>query len=160
MRIDRLVSGMAPGIIGVYSPAGSEFDVGPAAATAQARGWRLAYPRVAGEGELTFHLSAAGDLEAGYRGILEPPVGAPEVVVESMSVVLVPGVGFDRLGHRLGQGGGFYDRLLSRDDRPEAWGMAYAAQILPKLPTDPWDHPVDRVITERGHAVDGSWVLL
>lgn len=68
-------------------------------------------------------------------------------------VLIVPLVGFDRAGNRLGYGGGFYDRTLEilRAKRPTvAIGFAYAAQELDDLPIEPTDQPLDMIVTERG----------
>jgi 5-formyltetrahydrofolate cyclo-ligase len=76
------------------------------------------------------------------------PVEGPDVVPE---VLIVPLVGFDRAGNRLGYGGGFYDRTLEalRKARPTvAIGYAYAAQELDELPLEPTDQPLDAIVTE------------
>ncbi len=163
-HLELQLRGVDAGVAGVYSPAGSELDVGPATEALVALGWTLAWPRVVAGHErlrgLEFAVASTGGLRPGYRGILEPPASAAAVVVDELALLLVPGLGFDRLGQRLGQGGGFYDRVLSAPARPPAWGIAFALQVLPALPTEPWDRRVDRVITERGVSVDGVWSLL
>jgi 5-formyltetrahydrofolate cyclo-ligase len=60
---------------------------------------------------------------------------------------------YDRRGFRLGQGGGYYDRTLAamrRTGAVQAVGVAYAAQIVPDLPADPWDQAMDAIATEAG----------
>jgi 5-formyltetrahydrofolate cyclo-ligase len=67
-------------------------------------------------------------------------------------LALVPGVGFDASGIRLGRGVGFYDRALSAlraSGTVYAVGLAFECQIVPSLPFDPWDQPVDCIVTER-----------
>ncbi|GAU08207.1 5-formyltetrahydrofolate cyclo-ligase [Desulfoplanes formicivorans] len=68
----------------------------------------------------------------------------------SADIVLVPGVGFDRHGFRIGYGGGYYDRFFARHPMDKALiiGLAFACQIMDQLPHDPWDKPVDMVVTE------------
>ena len=69
------------------------------------------------------------------------------------TVLIVPLVGFDQAGNRLGYGGGFYDRTLEilRAKRPTvAIGFAYAAQELDELPVETTDQPLDMIVTERG----------
>jgi 5-formyltetrahydrofolate cyclo-ligase len=88
-------------------------------------------------------------LVPGPGGVLEPEhgeTGAPT----PPAVALVPVVGWDKRGTRLGRGGGYYDRLLAELD-PEITriGLAYAFQEVPELPRDPWDVPLHYVITER-----------
>ncbi len=88
-------------------------------------------------------------------GIAEPG-DRGRILTAELDVVLVPLVGFDDAGNRLGMGGGFYDRhfsfLRSRTHfrRPRLIGVAYEMQRLPKLPTDPWDVPLWAVVTDRG----------
>jgi 5-formyltetrahydrofolate cyclo-ligase len=66
-----------------------------------------------------------------------------------LSLLVVPGVAFDRRGYRLGFGGGFYDRLLSTGRRSSV-GLAYACQIHDALPAGDHDRGVDIVVTETG----------
>ena len=67
----------------------------------------------------------------------------------SIDVVIVPGVAFTSDGERLGQGGGWYDRFLVRlGPDVTTIGVAFAAQIVPALPTDPHDVAVDMVVTD------------
>ena len=109
---------------------------------------RLAYPRVAGE-RLTFHFGEPGSFIAGYAGILEPPAGSPAATPD---VVLVPLVAADLGGNRIGQGGGHYDRALAalRAGGPvTAIGIAWEVQLLPAIPADPWDQPLDWIATPQ-----------
>lgn len=74
----------------------------------------------------------------------------------ALDAVLVPGLAFDHGGHRLGRGGGHYDRFLA-SVRPDCLriGMCFAGQVLDAVPLDPWDQPVDVIMTERG-LVEGA----
>ncbi len=76
--------------------------------------------------------------------------GCPDVPLEEIDCVLVPGVAFDLSGHRLGRGGGFYDRFLARLDRPKVavLGVCFESQVLADIPCSPHDARVDRVLTE------------
>lgn len=73
----------------------------------------------------------------------------------TLDVVLTPLVGFDEQGHRMGMGGGFYDRTLApafngkTPRRPLLLGLAHECQKIAALPTDPWDIPLDGVMTDR-----------
>jgi 5-formyltetrahydrofolate cyclo-ligase len=70
--------------------------------------------------------------------------------VESIDLIVVPALGFDRTGHRLGRGGGFYDRFLARDEmRAVTVGLGFAEQIVPSLPIEETDHPVQVIVTDR-----------
>ena len=86
------------------------------------------------------------DLVAGHRGIPEPRAVCPEIDPLAVDWVLVPGLAFDDRGHRLGRGGGYYDRLLPML-RPEAprWGLIFDAQWFEDLPIEPHDRPMDGV---------------
>ncbi|GAW92187.1 5-formyltetrahydrofolate cyclo-ligase [Calderihabitans maritimus] len=91
------------------------------------------------------------DLKPGTWGILEPKAECfRPVEPEVIDLVLVPGVGFDIYGNRLGYGGGFYDRFLPRLS-PEATtvALAYQEQLLPDVFPEAHDHPVDFVVTDR-----------
>ncbi|MBD2857868.1 5-formyltetrahydrofolate cyclo-ligase [Spongiibacter sp. KMU-158] len=72
---------------------------------------------------------------------------------ENLDMVLMPLVGFDRQGNRLGMGGGFYDRCFSfkkqRNTPPLMIGIAHSIQEVNSLPTEPWDVPLDIILTER-----------
>lgn len=86
-----------------------------------------------------------------FRGILEPPPDAPAIDPASLDAVVVPGVGFDRTGRRLGQGGGYYDRLLARlPRRVLRVGWGFSVQLVDRLPEEPHDQGMDLVITETG----------
>ncbi len=94
-------------------------------------------------------------------GIPEPAEG-PRVPGCRLDAALVPLVGFDATGNRLGMGGGFYDRAFScrlrrgengirqKWGRPRLIGWAHALQQVERLPAQPWDVPLDAVVTERG----------
>ncbi len=87
--------------------------------------------------------------------MVDGPFGAQvpaELDYVEPTVLIVPLVGFDRAGNRLGYGGGFYDRTLEilRAKRPTiAIGFAYEAQKLDDLPIEPTDQPLDMIVTER-----------
>jgi len=93
------------------------------------------------------------DLACGYRNIPEPLPSLTEEQILSPSLIevaVIPGVVFDRGGHRLGYGGGFYDRFLARS-APQALrvGLAFACQVVDRIPVQSHDIPMDMVITER-----------
>jgi len=89
-------------------------------------------------------------------GIIEPDVGWGETRdARNLDIVLMPLLAFDRQGNRLGMGGGFYDRSLAfrrsrrHWTRPRLIGVAHAIQEHPSLPRQPWDVPLDAILTER-----------
>ncbi|HVO26447.1 MAG TPA: 5-formyltetrahydrofolate cyclo-ligase [Candidatus Margulisiibacteriota bacterium] len=88
-------------------------------------------------------------LVAGCGGVYQPADGR-DTLPEVPGVALVPVVGWDATGQRLGRGGGFYDRLFAAlTTGITRVGLAYEFQLCPELPRDPWDIPLDYVITER-----------
>jgi len=66
-----------------------------------------------------------------------------------LDMILVPGVAFDRRGYRLGFGGGFYDRFLTKVTVAKV-GIAYTALIMKQVPREPFDQPVDFLVSETG----------
>ena len=70
--------------------------------------------------------------------------------LEEIDLVVVPALAYDRLGNRLGRGGGFYDRFLARlEMRTVVCGLAFAQQVVEELPTHATDHPVDLLVTDE-----------
>ena len=89
------------------------------------------------------------ELVRGQHGVHEPRACAIRPVrLRDVELVLVPGVGFDRRGHRLGHGHGYFDRFLARlpQDTPTV-GLAYRFQLLDRLPTAAHDHAVRQILT-------------
>ena len=84
--------------------------------------------------------------EASY-GILEP-VKIIEKSPNKIDLIIVPGIGFDKRGNRLGHGKGYYDKLL-RKLKTIKIGLAFELQIVDQIPTDENDVPVDLIITEE-----------
>lgn len=128
-----------------------------------AGGGRLAVPRLTGPGQMAFHRVPAGALDAGdaadapalrpgSHGLWEPdPVQCPAVEPSEIDWVLVPGLGFATGGARLGRGAGYYDLwLASAPTSFRTVGVAFACQLVPELPCEPHDWPMDHIVTERG----------
>ena len=111
-------------------------------------GCHIAYPRVAGKNlPLEFHRVPDGEVLApGAFGIHEPLDIWPRA---TPAILLVPLLAFDASGHRLGYGGGFYDRTLALLNVP-AIGIAYAGQQVASLPHQPHDRTLTMVLTEQG----------
>jgi 5-formyltetrahydrofolate cyclo-ligase len=142
-----------PGLaVSGFMPFRDEINVLPLFARLAAEGWVTAMPVVVGPGlPLRFRVWAPGDPTVpGPWSIPVPPEDAPEVEPD---VVLVPMLAFDKTGHRLGYGGGYYDRSLARLRALKpviALGVAYAAQAFPEVPVAPYDEPLDWILTEEG----------
>ena len=89
------------------------------------------------------------DLERSKYGILEPKKGKREIFKgNKIDIIIVPGVGFDCEGNRLGYGGGFYDRLLQRVKTVKV-GIAFDFQVLRSIPINKNDQKLDIIITEK-----------
>lgn len=122
------------------------------AAEARRRGVVVTYPRCLPETrEMVLHrVGSEEEFEAGSYGLREPAASCPVLSLEEVDVALVPGLAWDRSGRRLGRGAGYYDRLFARPGwRAFRCGLFFASQELPSLPADPWDVPLDAVVTER-----------
>ena len=90
------------------------------------------------------------DLEVGAYNILEPKKNyIKEVSIESIDLIIVPGVVFDRNGNRIGHGMGYYDRLLKKSHNIPRIGLAFEFQIVKKIPIESHDLPVNKIITEN-----------
>lgn len=94
------------------------------------------------------HLTDWNDLAPNATGILEVQTpDAPTIDENTIDLTLVPGVAFDRSGHRIGYGKGYYDRLLKRTTGIHI-GLAYDCQLVEKIPHEPHDVAVDHIVTE------------
>jgi len=113
------------------------------------------YPCVEGEG-LVFRRARRLTLRPGRFGIPEPPSDAPSLPDDVGTVILVPGMAFDRRGHRLGSGKGFYDRTLSNHPDAIRVGVGLETLIVDAIPDDPWDIPMDAIATEQRFHIVGS----
>lgn len=102
-------------------------------------------PRVHGQ-ELVLHIYRPDRLVRHHFGMLEPAADLPTVHPSAVSLVLVPGVAFDRRGGRLGFGAGYYDRLLPRTTALRV-GVTYDRCLADALPLDPHDQLVDWIVT-------------
>lgn len=143
--------------VAVYLSGADEIDLTAFIAAALARGTRLLAPRWTGE---TYELAdlkglTPDCLRVGPHGIREPrePSAAGDGRGQALAAVpsawLVPGLAFTRAGHRLGYGGGWYDRLLAAA-APQArlLGIAYSFQVVGDLPTEPHDVRLSGLVTE------------
>ena len=135
--------------VALHHALGAEVDTAELARLALAAGKRVAWPRVSSVGPaMEFASCAASDLVSGPARALEPPPSAPPIPLESIDLVVVPGVAFDARGGRLGRGRGHYDATLSLL-RPDAVrvGIAFEEQVVEDVPTEPHDAPLDVVVT-------------
>ncbi len=97
-----------------------------------------------------YAVQSAREMRPGTWGILEPVTRDEGHLFSDVgqTLVIVPGLIFDHAGHRIGYGGGYYDTFLSCRPHALSWAVAFDIQIVKKIKSQPWDIPVDRIITE------------
>ena len=128
-----------------YLPYNQEVRTVPMLERALREGKRVAVPKVYGEEMRFIYLTDLSKVAKGYSGIPEP-VGDGPVADDPRALVLMPGLAFDRKGHRIGYGGGFYDKFLAREPEHPTIALCYDFQLLPELETEEFDIPVDTVL--------------
>jgi len=138
-----------PGVIAIYASRQHEPDTLAAIEQLRGRGWRVLLPKLSKEPDWAW---ATDELRPGWAGIPEPT--GPGLGIESLGhadVIVVSSLAVSRDGSRLGMGGGWYDRALRhRRSGTPVWALANADEVLPALPSEPHDVPVDAVVTENG----------
>lgn len=138
--------------VALYLPMASEIDTAPLRQALAARGVALYVPKVARGSRLRFLRLGKANLEWHPHGMPQPRCGH-SLPLRRIGLILLPLLGYDAQGRRLGQGGGYYDRALSRlrgARRPLRIGLAYACQQVDALPGEAHDHPLHGVLSERG----------
>ena len=144
----------AGSIVAGYQPLATEPGSEQLLAELDRRGYRVIVPLTLADRDLDWLSWPGAPVAAGSR---QPP-DAPGVAqpmgrdaIADTALILVPAFAVDRLGARLGRGGGSYDRALARASAgtPVA-ALLYADELVDKVPTDPWDRPVSAAVTPRG----------
>jgi 5-formyltetrahydrofolate cyclo-ligase len=131
---------------------GSEVVTLPMIHAAIGQGKQVAAPKIIdGEEELELRRLTAPEQELlkGQMGILEPIASCPKVNVEEIELIIVPAVGWDETGYRIGYGGGYYDRLLARARDAYTIGIGFECQVVTSLPREAHDLPVFVLVTEE-----------
>ena len=108
-------------------------------------GKRVAVPKCYGDEMRFIFMDDLSKVEKGYAGIPEPIADEP-IADDETALVLMPGMAFDPQGHRIGYGGGFYDKFLAREPHHPTLALCYEFQMLPCLEVEEYDIPVDVVI--------------
>jgi 5-formyltetrahydrofolate cyclo-ligase len=151
---ERLMSAIAPSVdaaVAGFWPLAEEFDTRPLLHALAARGHSICLPVVVGPGRpLEFRQWRPGDeLQAGSFGVLAPIVTMPQIIP---NIVVTPLLAADRRGHRLGYGGGYYDRSLATlrsSSGVTAVGIGYDFQYCHRIPQNRDDEPLDWLVTDR-----------
>lgn len=141
--------------IACYLACQDEFDASPLIEAVWAAKKQCYVPVIHEEKWLRFIPYEYGTaLKKNQFGILEPAEQDQSILPADLDVVVLPLIAFDRYGHRLGTGGGYYDRtfaFLRGEENPQPClvGLAYAAQETAEIEADPWDVPLNFVMTEK-----------
>ena len=128
-----------------YLPYNQEVRTIPILEQALRDGKQVAVPKVYGEEMRFIYITDLTRVEKGYASIPEPIDDEP-VADDPTALVLMPGLAFDPEGHRMGYGGGFYDKFLAAQPTHPTVALCYDFQMLPQLPCESHDIPVDLVL--------------
>ena len=131
-----------------YAAVRGEPDLTPILQAALAEGKALVLPRCEGRRLAACRVTDLSRLRPEAMGIPEPDGSCPEEDPAAISLLLIPGLAFDRKGGRLGQGGGFYDRFLP-ETRGLRIGVCGGDGLVERVPTEPWDEGVDALLTPQ-----------
>ena len=128
-----------------YLPFNQEVRLIPILEQAMAEGKKIAVPKILG-GEMVFvYLEDLARIRPGQGGVPEPIADGP-LATDETALVLMPGLVFDESGNRIGYGGGYYDRFLSREPMHPTIALCYDFQVVPKLEAQPHDIPVQLIL--------------
>ena len=136
-------------VIASYLSFGSELPTPRINAALVKRGYKLFVPITHDQGQMTFvKWTPFARYETGAYGIQHPRNSKQRSIKpNALNVVLTPLVGFDERCNRLGMGGGYYDRYLAKAKQARKIGIAFEQQKVKRLDVQPWDQPLDEVIT-------------
>ena len=136
--------------IACYVSIKNEVDTRTVIQRAIGSGKQMGVPITREEGGMDFQaIAGLSDLRPVHYGLREP-VQNPKMVLlpHTIDLILIPGIAFDRLGYRIGSGGGYYDRFLVRTEAVRI-GLSYGFQIIDRMPAEPHDVKMDLIITEN-----------
>ena len=128
-----------------YLPYNQEVRTVPMLQQALLDGKKVAVPKCYGDEMRFIYLDDLSKVEKGYCGIPEPIADEP-IADDKTALVLMPGLAFDPQGHRMGYGGGFYDKFLEKEPDHPTLALCYDFQMLDHLETEAHDIPVDTVL--------------
>ncbi len=145
------------GHIAFYWPIGAEISPLPLLWAAEQQHKRCYLPCLKPESAILDFVAYQSEdpLILNPLGFLEPdPQNHPRIALCDLDLILIPLLAFDTHGQRLGRGAGYYDRTLATRPqgscKPYLLGLGYACQSVDRLPADPWDAPLEGVLTEEG----------
>ncbi len=141
------------GIVMLFVSFGSEIETMPIIESALAAGKRVVVPRADPQARALEPCEIRDpktDLALGAHNILEPRAPCLPVALEDIAVVIVPAAAWGEDGYRVGYGGGYYDRFLSRIPSAVRIGLGLEMQVVKEAPHDEHDLPVDVLVTDKG----------
>lgn len=146
----------AAGAVFCFVGTSREIDTRPILAGALAAGKILCVPLCTGPGQMELRrVRSLDDLTPGAFGIPEPPADSPRLLPDEVDFAVLPCLTCNHLGHRLGKGGGYYDRFLAHY-RGGTVLLCRERLIREEIPLEPHDYPVPWVLTEQGLYEDGT----
>ncbi len=136
--------------IACYVSIKNEVDTKTVIQNAIGGGKQVGVPVTREDGDMNFQvIEGLSDLRPAHYGLREPVPDPQKVLLpHTIDLILIPGIAFDRHGHRVGSGGGYYDRFLARTEAVRV-GLSYTFQIIDRVPAEPHDVKMDLIITEN-----------
>lgn len=139
------------GYILLYSDYKSEVETKEIFLEAKRQGKQVYYPKVKGETMTFYRVNQLEDLQAGYKGILEPREEHPyQKEMEEKSFLIMPGVAFDKDGNRIGYGKGYYDKFLQKHPFLYKAGICFTEQVVEHIESEAYDKKIDVLYTDAG----------
>ncbi|MBE6622681.1 MAG: 5-formyltetrahydrofolate cyclo-ligase [Ruminococcaceae bacterium] len=134
----------------LYASAKGEVDTWAIFEQAIKDGKKVAFPCCNNDNTMTFrYVTSKDQMKEASFGLLEPDSGCEECKAGNFSLLIVPGLVYDKSGYRIGYGKGFYDRYLSTFEGV-AIGLCYSSFLVPEVPRSRYDRHADVIITEKG----------
>lgn len=160
-HLQQLVQARKARSVACYWPFNGEPDILPLCRQLMASGHLLALPVVADNADnlMAFHAWHQNSRLARNRFGISEPLQSELIPVTSFDLLLMPLVGYDRSGNRIGMGAGYYDRHLEQlrdSDKPLRVGIAYSLQEVGPIEKNKWDIPLHGVVNERGWVTFGG----
>lgn len=110
---------------------------------------QILLPCVDGDDLILRQFTGMDCMKSGEQFGIGEPCGEAYTTLEKIDMIIVPGVAFDRQDNRMGRGRGFYDRMLKSTPNAYKVGVAFNFQVLDSIPTEPFDVPMDKIISEE-----------
>ena len=160
----KFIAEHRPATIAAFWPFDGEPNLLPTLESADQQGTRIALPVIKQSPSgpsLIFRLWSGATVMKKSRFGIPEPCGSPEIPLFNIDLLLMPLVGWDESGSRLGMGAGFYDRALqplSQSDAPIRAGVAYQLQKVPGVPDEAWDIRLHMLLSETGWFTCPSYV--